>query len=63
MTHSALLCKEATHIIANPQGTKRPFSKIVHHAHTCAVCDPKLVAASIAHTVFSARLLQKVQHA
>ena len=56
------LCDVATSIITNPRGNKRPFIQIVRHTQECSVCNPKLIAASIAKTVFSPRLLQKVQH-
>jgi len=63
MEHTHTICDVASHIIANPHAEKRPFSRIVHHTQTCAVCDPKSIAASIANTVFSPRLLKKLQYA
>jgi len=63
MEQKTALCDDAARIIADPHGTKRQFLRMIHHVEHCSVCDPKVVAASIANTVFSPRLLQKLQHA
>ena len=63
MEQPKAICEDLSQIITNPHAVKRPFSMIVWHTQHCACCDPKIVAAAIANTIFSPRLLRKMQHA